>query len=213
MARAAPPTPKGARQAEAIIEAAITCLGRDGYAASSIQCIADEAGVGKRAVIYYFDNRVNLVERVVRRISDRLLAQVAEALSGVEEPADIIQIGFDRVWTQLTSDRALLAAYFGLVAEGVTNPELKHHTSFFTEEWRTLIARLMAEAEGRGRRLAMDGPVVTEIIVAGIQGLILTWLQTGTTPALKQAIVEFQDWLSALAPRANATATGTDASR
>jgi AcrR family transcriptional regulator len=199
MARAAPPTPKGARQAEAILEAAITCLGRDGYAASSLQRIADEAGVGKRAVIYYFDNRENLVEQVVRRISDRLLTQVAEALEDVEEPADIVQIGFDRIWTQLTSDRALLAAYYGLVAEAVTNEDIKRHTRIFTDGYRTLLGGVAADMEARGRQLAIDPTVITEIIIAGIQGLNLTWLENGTTPALEQAIVEFQTWLSALA--------------
>ena len=55
MAKPAPPTAKGARQVEAILEAAIRCLGRDGYSAVSLARIAAEAGVGKRAVLYYFD--------------------------------------------------------------------------------------------------------------------------------------------------------------
>ena len=36
-------TPKGERAAESIVEAAIRCLGRDGYAATSVQRIADLA--------------------------------------------------------------------------------------------------------------------------------------------------------------------------
>ena len=33
-----------------IIDAALRCLARDGYAAASLQRVADEAGLGKRAV-------------------------------------------------------------------------------------------------------------------------------------------------------------------
>jgi AcrR family transcriptional regulator len=200
VARAVPLTAKGARQSEAIIEAAIVCLGRDGYSGSSLQRIADEAGVGKRAVIYYFANRETLIDQVVQRIASRLLGQVAGAIAGLEEPADIVRVGFARVWSHLTSDRALLAAYYGLVAEAVTNDDLKDLTRHLTDGYRDLIGREMAEIESRGHELQIDPPVLIEMIIAGIQGLTLSWLERGTTPALEQAIAAFQVWLSALAP-------------
>jgi TetR/AcrR family transcriptional regulator, transcriptional repressor of bet genes len=97
----------------------------DGYAAAWLQRIADEAGVQKRMVRYDFDSREQLFDRVVRRVGDRLLAQVEEAIEGLEDPADIVSVGFDRLWAGITTDRAPLVAYFGLAAESVTDPRLR----------------------------------------------------------------------------------------
>lgn len=201
MPRPAPPTPKGVRQAEAIIEAAIRCLGRDGYAASSLQRIADEAKVNKRALLYYFDDREDLFEHVVRRIGDRLLAQVADAVAGREEPREIVSAGFEEVWAVVTSDRALLAAYFGLVAESVTDPTLRASTAHITDGFRLIIGGLIDDAAQRGRLPAIDPTVLTEFVVAGIQGLTLTFLERGETPELMGTIDAFRSWLATVLPK------------
>ena len=201
MPRPAPPTPKGVRQAEAIIEAAIQCLGRDGYAASSLQRIADEAKVNKRALLYYFDDREDLFEHVVRRIGDRLLAQVADAVAGRDEPHEIVSAGFEEVWAVVTSDRALLAAYFGLVAESVTDPTLRASTAHITDGFRSIIGGLIDDAAQRGRQPAIDPTVLTEFVVAGIQGLTLTFLERGETPELMGTIDAFRSWLATVLPK------------
>lgn len=203
--RAGPVTAKGARQEQAILEATLRCLGRDGYSATSLQRIADEAGVGKRMVLYYFRDREELLERAVVVLGDRLLSQVAEAVAGLEEPAAIVAAGFDRVWSAITGDRALLSAYFGLVAESVTNPELQAATRHVNEGFRALIAQLVADARGRGRRLRMEQESLTVLIVAGIHGLTLEYLQRGETPALSRAIEDFQRWLVEVSAPAGAS--------
>lgn len=198
MSPAGPPTAKGARAAEAILEAALRCLARDGYAAASLQRIADEAGVQKRMVHYYFDSREQLFDRVVRRVGDRLLAQVEDAVEGLEDPVDIVAAAFDRLWAGITTDRALLVAYFGLAAESVTDPRLRATIGHINEGYRSLIGRLLEEARGRGRTLHMDEESLTVLIIAGIHGLTLDWLERGDTPALSKAIRDFQRWLAAV---------------
>ena len=86
MATRAVLTAKGTRQAEAILDAAVTCLGRDGYSATTLQAVADEAGAQKRMVVYYFGSRQGLIEQVVRRIERELLAQVEAAVEEVVDP-------------------------------------------------------------------------------------------------------------------------------
>lgn len=196
MARAGPATAKGERQEQAILEATLLCLGRDGYAATSLQRIADEAGVHKRMVLYYFSDREQLLERAVIMLGDRLLSQVADAVAGLEEPSDIVAAGFGRLWSAITGNRALLVAYFGLVAESVTDPRLQATTSHINEGFRALIGKLVSDARRRGRRLRMDEESLTVLIVAGIHGLILEYVQRGESPALTRAIEDFQIWLT-----------------
>jgi AcrR family transcriptional regulator len=214
VARSGSNTPKGERQEQAILEATLRCLGRDGYAATSLQRIADEAGTHKRMVLYYFRDREQLLERTVVMLGDRLLSQVAEAVEGLEEPADIVAAGFDRFWSAITGNRGLLVAYLGLTAESVTDPTLQAATRHINEGFRAIIARLIADAGGRGRRLLTDEESLIVLIIAGIHGLTLEYVQRGESPALARAIADFQSWLTTVsAPpadgRAKAAAGGS----
>lgn len=192
-------TPKGARQAERIIEAAYECLTRYGYSGTSMQRIADAAGVNKRMLHYYFETRTRLFDQVVRRVGDRLLAQIEEAIAGLEEPAEIVTSGFDRLWGEITSDPQLQAVYFGLAAESATDPTLKRTLSYVNDGYRELIHRLFFDIEKRGYQLRMDEGSMTVLIIAAIQGFTLQFLERGQSPELGRAIEDFKRWLISIA--------------
>lgn len=191
-----PPTTEGVQQSEIIVAAAVRCLARDGYSASSIARIADEAGVQKRMVLYYFKSREQLFDVVIRRIGDRLIGQVEARLDDLEASADVAVTGLDQLWEAVTHDRALLTAYFGLVAESVTDPQLQRSMDDAGEGFRRLIRRLVGALQGGGSRVAIDEQVLTVAMVAAMQGFTLEYLQHGDTPALRSAIALFQGWLT-----------------
>lgn len=172
------------------------CLGRDGYAATSLHRIAEEAGTHKRMVLYYFRDREQLLERTVVMLGDRLLSEVADAVRGLEEPADVVAAGFDGFWSAITGDRGLLVAYLGLMAESVTDPKLQAATGHINEGFRAIIGKLIADAQRRGRGLLMDKESLIVLIIAGIHGLTLEYVQRGESPALTRAIADFQIWLT-----------------
>ena len=196
MARSGSITPKRERQEQAILEATLRCLGRDGYAATSLHRIAEEAGTHKRMVLYYFRDREQLLERTVVMLGDRLLSEVADAVRGLEEPADVVAAGFDGFWSAITGDRGLLVAYLGLMAESVTDPKLQAATGHINEGFRAIIGKLIADAQRRGRGLLMDKESLIVLIIAGIHGLTLEYVQRGESPALTRAIAAFQIWLT-----------------
>lgn len=192
-------TTKGARQADAILEAAYRTLATRGYAASSLQRIANEARVDKRLVLYYFGSRAALLTAVVQRLTDRLLGQVEDAITGLERPDDIVPAGFARLWRAITADPQFHAVYFGLAAESVTDPSLRQALRPLSDGYRQLITRLVDEAVGRGYELQLEPSSVAIAVIAGIQGLTLQYLELGHTPELAQATEAFQRWLVSLA--------------
>jgi AcrR family transcriptional regulator len=192
-------TRKGERQAERIMEAAYECLARHGYSGTSMQRIADAAGVNKRMLHYYFETRERLFDQVARRVGDRVLAQVEEAIAGLEEPAEIVSSGFDRLWSEITSDPQLQAVYFGLAAESVTDPTLQRTLSYVNDGYRELIHRLFFDVGKRGYRLRMDEGSMTVLTIAAIQGFTLQFLERGETLELKRAIEDFKRWLISIA--------------
>lgn len=203
---------KGERHSQRIVDATLRCLARDGYAATSLQRVADEAGLGKRAVIYYFGTREGLFDHVVRQLGDRLLEQLEDAVAGFEEPADIISRGFAELWAAITSDRALLIAWFGLVGESITNPALQGAATYITDRIRLLVASLIDDALARGRVLHIERASLEVQILASVRGLILEYLERGDTPGLRQAIADVQAWGVAASspppPAGGATSSG-----
>lgn len=202
----APPVPepayatrKGARQAERIIQAAYRCVTERGYSGTSVQRIADQAGVQKRMVLYYFESKERLMEQLVRRLGSRMLARVEEAVAGLEDPREIATVGVERMWSEITSDPKLRAAYFGVVAESVTDPSLQQAIADVNDGYRELILRTIARGRARGYRLPISDESLTTIMIATIQGLTLQFLVRGETEELREAVADFERWLGSLA--------------
>jgi AcrR family transcriptional regulator len=81
-----------------------------GYSGTSVQRIADEAGVQKRMVLYYFQSKERLMEQLVRRVGSRMLSRVEQAVEGLEEPSEIATVGVERMWSRRVGHRPLAAA-------------------------------------------------------------------------------------------------------
>lgn len=192
MSASAAATAKGARQSEAILDAALRCLGRDGYAATSMGRIAAEAGVSKRLLFHYFASRERLFDTLADTLGARIVAQVEEATAGLRAPEEVMAAGFERVWTAATGDRGLLIAYFGLVTEAVTDPRLQPAVTRLKDRFRGLVADMLETARAQGMRVLLDEAALTTLLLAGVQGLALEWLERGETPELAAAIADFQ---------------------
>lgn len=197
-----PPTTKGVRQSQEILDAALRCLGRDGYAATSLSRVADEAGVSKRMVLYYFDSREALFVQLTKSIGERLLATLEEAVAGIHDPGEVTQVAFERMWSAVTADRALLIALFGVTIESVTDERLAQTVADFKEGFREILRRQLDDARAHGRRIVVDDEMAVTVAMTGFFGLAFEWLETGDTPELAQTIAGYQQMVAAMAPPA-----------
>lgn len=178
------------------------CLGRDGYAATSLAKVAEEAGVSKRMVLYYFDSRETLFVQLTKSIGSRLVAQLEEAVTGIRDPGEVTQAGFEQMWAAITSDRALLIAIFGVMIESVTDARLAEAVADFKEQIRDLLRKQLDDARAHGRRVVADDDFAVTAMMTGFFGLAVEWLETGDTPELQQTIAGYQHMVAAMAPPA-----------
>lgn len=73
----------------ALLEATLTCLGRDGYADTSITSITKEAGVSRGALLHHYPTKNELIANAIvyfyrqrlQRFSDKLLGADTDRLS------------------------------------------------------------------------------------------------------------------------------------
>jgi AcrR family transcriptional regulator len=180
-------TAKGTRQAEAVLAAAIRCLGEEGYAGTSLQRVADAAGVQKRMVLYYYESRERLIATALQRLADAFLAQLQERLRGLHDPAAVIDAVAELFLAQ-AEDRALLTAYFGLLAESATDPVLAAAVADLRERAVAIAHDVLDDLEAHGHELSMERELLILAAISITNGVALELMQHGRTPQLERAI-------------------------
>lgn len=106
-ARAANQRADARQNREAIIEAAVACLGRDPE--TSVARIAEEAGVGRVTLYGHFATRTELVDAAMVRALEQGEAALAEVdLTG--DPAQALGRLIESSWELVDRSRSLLAA-------------------------------------------------------------------------------------------------------
>jgi AcrR family transcriptional regulator len=81
-----------------VLDAAITTLAARGLAATSIQDIADAAGLSKGAVHYHFESKDELLERVLDRCCEGIEARVLAVFEEPGTPLDRVRRAIFEMW-------------------------------------------------------------------------------------------------------------------
>lgn len=154
---------------ESILAAAARAFGRKGFAATSMEEIAAEAGITKLIVYRHFGGKKELYEAVLARVSERLVeafrAAAAERTSGIAVKA------------LLTVAREDTDAFLLLFRHAAREPEFAP----YAEEY---LARVTKAAEGVLSARVAD-PVLLQwtarvMVRTNIEGVI-SWLEVGET--------------------------------
>ncbi len=182
---------------DAIVEATLRALRKHGYAATSLQRIADEAGTSKRMVLHYFGTRDRLFDEAVGVLGRRILGQVEEAVAGQEDPGAALSGALDAVWDEILADPGLHAIFFGLIAESVTDPSHRAAIAAVRQEYRELLARVVAASSGGARYEPDRLDLTVNLTLATLAGLTIDYLERGDTDSLRRAFEEFKRRLAA----------------
>lgn len=183
-------TTKRATQTRAIVEATLRALRTHGYSGTSLQRIAEEAGTSKRMVLHYFETREQLFDEVVSSVCTRVFEQVEQAVAAQADPAVALSDALDRLWDGISGDPGLHAVFFGLLAESVTDPSLRRRVSAVRDDYRDLIARLVAASHPEVPQERLDS--IATLVLATIAGLTIDFLERGDNPALRRAFGDFK---------------------
>jgi AcrR family transcriptional regulator len=86
----------------AVVSAAITRFAADGYAATTIDAIADEARVAKGGVYHHFASKAELFEAAFVAMETRLLERVTAGVAGITDPLELMVTGIDLYLAECT---------------------------------------------------------------------------------------------------------------
>lgn len=175
-------TAKGRRGADRVLEAATTVLSRDGYSRASLARIADEAGVDKRTVLYYYGTREALLVRVVQTVGERIAQHIDAAIDGPKTPFSLADTLVDVGWSAVTSAPELARAYFALIGAG--NPLVEQALADLKAVFLDVVTHHLGNYEQANWQLRGELTEFAALTLAAFRGLLLEWTETGDTPTI-----------------------------
>jgi AcrR family transcriptional regulator len=114
-----------AERPQEILEAAFVEFSRNGYAMTTLDQIAERAGVTKGTIYVYFESKEHLFISMVREVTKATLDTVHEMLETHQgSTADLLRAQFSFIYQHIVEDRRRREVLRMLIAEAPRFPEL-----------------------------------------------------------------------------------------
>jgi AcrR family transcriptional regulator len=191
----APPAAAGASggRREAILDAAVTLLGRDGPDGFSAAALAREAGVSKANIFHHFAS----VDEIAIETFDRLAAGMAM----LAPPPDLgfrdwlVGLG-EETFALVSTRRALINAWFVFVAKALFSDRLAARLRATLEASRALVVGIVA-ARHPGRPAPEQADRLAGLILMTLDGLAMhQMLFPDRAEAIRQGWTRFAELVS-----------------
>lgn len=156
------------------MEAAVVCLQRRGYAATTARHIAAEADANLRSIGYHYGSTQALLLTAISANWRRWLAPLIAAASGdMGSPTKRLQEGMALFSSALADNAPMVRAWLEAVTLGTTNQELQATLAANQREFRSALARTLSLA---GQPDSEDRAAA---IIAVCDGLVVHFLLHG----------------------------------
>jgi AcrR family transcriptional regulator len=142
---------KSAATRRQIIEAAIDCLVKLGYARTTTTRIADAAGLSRGAMLHHFPTKLDIVRAAVTELHAKRLKAFRKAIAGVPAAGrDRVRAAVDAYWQH--ARHPIFVAFFELSVAARTDPELeaimRPAQAAFDEAWVRTAREAFPEWQG-----------------------------------------------------------------
>jgi len=166
-----------------VLEAAIATLAKSGIKDTSIQDIADAAGMSKGAVHYHFDSKDDLLEKVVSECCARLEKRITEAFDEPGAPMDRVRRALVEMWAVRRDMVPEFRVLMDMQVMGRANHELaKVLGAALARARRQMIDVGLSRLCEMGLRPKISLEVVPRLILATLDGLAMHHYVDPVTP-------------------------------
>lgn len=154
---------------EQLLRVASTLFSQTGYDATTMDQVAQAAGVTKPLLYQHFDSKHALYEEIVTTAANSLLAQLALAASPQASPREKVERGLSVFFSLIASDDAS----YRLLLTTSTDEDIAHHLDLVEHHIIEFVDPLIdAGLEDDHRRL------LAAAVVGTAKSVVVHWLET-----------------------------------
>ena len=161
---------------EALVRAAYRLIASKGIERTTLQDIADAAGVSKALAVYYFKTKENLLLAAIRWVLGRVAERMTGVVDSVEAPEEKVQAMIDAIFVDPRRNRDFYLAYTALIGEAARNERFNELNVTFRSIMNAAYADLIRS--GEGTVFVVDSVEEAAMGVrALIDGFFMQWLE------------------------------------
>ena len=155
------------RKLEYLLDTAFRCLSRYGFSGTTMDRIAQEAGVSKGTLTYYFESKEDITCKVAAHVAAKFHSEVRHALEGLDDPRERLLRAIELFWTGYIGQPELITGYYDMWSQSFFHPALKEEVVAIVTDFRRIfldeLVRLTTAAGPDDERLLSDA-----ILIAGV---------------------------------------------
>lgn len=152
---------------EHILDAVVACLARYGFSGTTMDLIAEEAGVSKGTLTYYFKNKEDIIARVAAHVANKFHGEVRESLQGLTDPRERLMRVIDQFWAGYVGRPELISGYYDLWSQSFFYPALREEVLRIYTDFRKLfldeLSRLPQSAYSDQASLLNDAILIAAV--------------------------------------------------
>lgn len=158
-----------------IIEAALTVIAENGYHASQVAKIANEAGVADGTIYLYFENKEDILVSVFKEKMGQFTSRIQKQIERQSNASDKLRTLIYTHFVQLSENYQL--AIVAQLELRQSNKQLRLKINNVLKEYLNIIDQIIQE--GREEELFRSDlplPLVRQMIFGTLDEIVTTWL-------------------------------------
>lgn len=190
---------KSASTRKLIVEAALQCLLKYGYAQTTTPRIAEEAGLSRGAMMHHFSNRLTVIQAAIEHLHAKRLRAFRRAVSSLPDDQPHVHEALEAYWRHVT--HPLFVAFHELSVAARTDKDLdkilRPAKEAFYREWYRLAVDLFPEwqSDKESFDLALN------LVQSTLEGMALSRLSAAPNPEAEEKLFAYlEQSLRALMP-------------
>jgi AcrR family transcriptional regulator len=160
---------KGNRK-EAIFDAALQCFIKNGYYKTSMDLIAESAGMTKRGLYYHFKSKDELFINLFNYMNEKFYEQIPRNAAGIRDPEERLMMFVKIARTVLSEHADFLKFSQEFMAIGMRKPKIRKVMTSYYKDQVQKISRTIEQAVTLGKFIAVDPLKMARAIVLMTMG-------------------------------------------
>src|SRR5215207_10034803 len=160
-----------------LIRCAYKVMGEKGLNGLSLQDVADEAGVSKAILPYYFDSKENLTLLTMRWVLARVAQRIREAIAQADTAEEKARAMIDAIFVGPESNRRFYLVFFDFLGYAARSDRFADVGATFHEICNSLYAEVVRLGQEEGIFRDGDAGEAATVVRALVDGLFTQWVQ------------------------------------
>ena len=160
-----------------LIRSAYKVMGEKGLGRLSLQDVADDAGVSKAILPYYFESKENLILLTMRWVLARVAQRIREAIGRADNAEAKVSAMLDAIFVSGESNRRFYLVFFDFLGYAARNDRFADVGATFHEICNGLYAEVVRVGQDEGVFNDTDAREAATVVRALVDGLFTQWIQ------------------------------------